>query len=151
MKFFVVLFITAIFSASFSSTAEFNKNDPTTWNENHKIAARFAYCGEVIREICPFNVKKGNIGNVLVRPKHPCPFFTDKLTLAEQLFSERLSEKQNSENLKLERTLKVDIQRARTMKQLDIPFTAYDNCQNDVEEFLKENYKPTFDLKTFND
>lgn len=151
MKLFVVLFLALFSGSSFSYAADFDETDPSTWNESHKIAARFAYCHEVIIEICPFNVKKNAFGNVFAKPKHPCPFFTDKLNLAEKIFNEGTPKRQRHENDKLARTLRIDIQRAKVMKQLEIPLSAYDNCQNDVEEFLADKYKPMFDLKSFND
>jgi len=91
------------------------------------------------------------MGNPFAEPKHPCPYFTDKLHLAEQILSEQLRGNEGYENLQIRNALLNDMRRAKTMKQLDIPLSAYDNCQNDVEQFLDDNYKPTFDLKTFGD
>lgn len=148
MKYFVVLILTVISSSSISHAADFNAADPSTWNERHKIAARLEYCGWVMKIICPHNM--GIKTNPFEEKKHECPNFTPKYYLAESLIFDRAS-KQLLENSKIVYLLRKDLEGAAKMGTLDIPLSAYDNCQNDVEEFLADNYKPTFDLKSFND
>ena len=150
MKLFVVLILAVFSGASFSYAADFDETDPSTWNESHKIAARFEYCGWVIEIICPQNMKGVAMRNPFAKPKHACPNFNSKYLLAKELFREN-NPTWTFEHSKITTLLRRDLERARTMGTLDIPLSAYDNCQNDVEEYLADKYKPTFDLKSFND
>ena len=151
MKFFVVLALALNTFASVSFAADFDASDPSTWDESHKIAARFEYCTWAIRHICPQNIGKSvGMDNPFAAKKHECPNFTKKLILAQEVFYE------NTPNYLFEHSnivalLRKDLENAKKLGTLDIPLSAYDNCQNDVEQFLVDNYEPTFDLKTFGD
>jgi hypothetical protein len=148
VKFFVFLVLAFLSAFNICFAAEFDKYNQSTWNEGHQFAARFEYCTVVIESICPQNM--GRLGNPFAEKKHECPFFTDKLKLAKTLLLEQSSEKQRDEYTQIRLALAEEIRRARLMDQLEVPTTAYDNCQNEVGEFLKKYYKPLFNLETFN-
>lgn len=151
MKFFVVLALALHTFANVSFAADFDASDPSTWDESHKIAARFEYCTYAIRMICPQNIGKAiSMTNPFAAKKHECPNFTQKLILAEEVLIEN-TPTYFLEHSNIVALLRKDLENARRMRNLDIPLSAYDNCQNDVEQFLDDNYKPTFDLKTFGD
>ena len=151
MKFFVALVLAFLSASNISYAADFDENNPSTWNEGHKIAARFEYCLHVIEEICPKNLNKNVVGNPFADFDKKCPYFTDKLNLAAQLLDEGVSKEQAAQHTLLRIALGEDIARAKVMKKLDIPNTAYENCRNDVEKFLTDEYKPKFNLQSFGD